>query len=117
MEIPSFMYKRSMYEKFCYGRGWIAKKDHVGHYGRISNFELRDNDDDIGDLDDWPSGSHPLPIRRWGTFHGIWSKHCPLVKVRPKFRDIFTDCLVFKTMSTFISTKERRDEEWLDSDS
>ena len=114
MELPSFMRKRDLYRRFFFERGWVAREDAKGNYHKTSNYDKRLHDDEWGDLAEWPSGSVAKEVCCWETFYGIWERKLPLIKVRPRSRDICTDCFVFKNlykfkfhrMTTSVSTNE-----------
>lgn len=118
MELPSYMTKRKLYQKFFFGRGWVVHPDHNGNYGPSARFYNRKHDDENGDMADWPTNSQSQPICGWTAFRNIWKRRCMLIKVRPVSSDICTECFMYKNLSMFaaISRPTKNHENGLASD-
>ena len=100
-ELPSSYTQRFLYEKFCFLRGHLAKSDATGSYGSITNYESRENDDELGDLALWPSGSEKLDICTWATFKNIWNRYLPFVTIRSSAKDTCMDCHIFRNQQKY----------------
>ena len=106
IELPPSYTKRKMYERFCYENGWVAKADARGNYKEWKNYELRCNDDHLGDLSEWPSSSVPQVICSWSTFTSYWAKFRPKLRIRPPSRDTCLQCNIFRNRVKYVQKNE-----------
>ena len=117
LELPSSVTNKKLYELFCFDRVWVSKSTATGSYSSTSTYKLRRNDDDHGDMADWSSASQPGTICSWSCFCSLWTRKCPLIKVRPPSRDICTDCFIFRNMHKFSAiSHNKKDYLWRDED-
>ena len=104
VQLPSCYTKRQMYKNYCFGRGWIAKSDHKGNYSVISDYTRRRNDDELGDMASWPTGSVCQKVCSFSTFLNIWTSYLPYLSIRPPSLDTCMQCHVFRNQAKYQDT-------------
>ncbi len=103
VELPSCYSKRSLFEQFCYERGYVVKPSAKGNYGEVDNFEPRPFDEDL-----WPEGSTTLEVLTWSKFHQIWKQKLPKLRIRSKCEDTCPECWVLKNQFWYKSSRNRQ---------
>ena len=90
------------------------KNDAQGHYGKLSRYQLRENDEYL-----WPEGSIPGPVCSWGTFRTIWNENFPQIMIRPKSEDTCDECFVFRNRFKYAGVKntDEGEKEWWETGS
>jgi hypothetical protein len=100
VELPSHFTKRQLYAQYCFTRGYKVKADAKGSYGRLSEYNFREYDDDL-----WPPGSEPLPVCSWSDFLRFWKSDVPHLKIRNPCEDTCGEC--FKIKNSFYALDRR----------
>ena len=101
IELPSSFTKRSIYERFCYERGSVAKSNSDGSYLPIDKYEKRPFDDDENGLNLFPEGSDRLDVCHWSTFLRTWNKHISHLKVRSPSDNTCVQCNIYRNLSKY----------------
>eukprot|EP00957_Ditylum_brightwellii_P187808 14300049-Ditylum_brightwellii.AAC.1 len=91
-----YMGKHKVYSQWCWERGWIItrKRTAIGKVNPISEFGQRPHDDEAEEPS-WSTGSKPLQICSWPSFHEYWKKNYPNIKACTKGADMCTNCCIF----------------------
>ena len=103
--LPPYHTKRKLYQKYCWENGWHVKSSNNGEYPKLRDYPKRPNDDELGPLALWPSGSMCYPVCSFFTFRRLWKLNFPLLKIRPPSEDICLQCHVFKNQFKFTFKK------------
>ena len=114
--LPPYHTKRKLYQKYCWENGWHVRSANNGEYPKLREYPKRTNDDDMGDLALWPSGSMCYPVCSFFTFRKLWKDNFPLLKIRPPSEDICLQCHVFKNQFKF-TIKRRYNQNESDDES
>ena len=111
IQLPSYFSKRSLYERYCYENGWIARSRNDGSYPSVKDYPRRENDDHDEELAQWPSGSIANSICSWSTFLKIWDSYLPFIKIRPPSLDTCLTCHVFRNRTKYADIKAASEDD------
>ena len=92
LQLPSYMTKRKIYEKFCYLRGWKAVVKKKKSYGPLKDYEKVDN-------------LEQYTICSWQAFNGIWNTDFPGMCIRNPSADICCECFILKNKFRYRAEK------------
>jgi hypothetical protein len=106
VELPSHYSKRTIYERFCYSRGWIAKCTKKGNYGKVADYAKRPYDDVL-----FPEGSEYLDVPAWSSFCDVWAEEFPKMKIRSPSEDICGECYMYRNAFRFAKRGEDDDDD------
>jgi hypothetical protein len=94
VELPSSFTQRYLYGKFCHQQGYEVKASAKGDYGKLKDFQRREDDE-------WAPGLEPGPICDWHSFRSFWETEFPLLHIRPACEDTCGECFMYKNRAKY----------------
>jgi hypothetical protein len=106
VDLPSNFTYRSLYEQYCYGRGWLAKADNKGRYPHLGDYNKRKKDDCLFEEEDMVTEE----VVSWWSFRCIWKTDVPKIRIRALCNDVCGECTIIRNAFRYREMRQRNNE-------